>query len=457
MDHEIPGCKTRAVQFDFAMAQFLEGFAVAEFLAFQKLLESVPPSDEAFKHDYKHLSTKPGGSYGAEGAKLFYAIKERIIDNEKDKVEAVKELKALKALSSWRKQSGQAMRHIIGLARDLEETVFKSETHIYFVLDTYPNLQTLDEWQRATYVSGGPVRDLQATVDLMHQLLHAIEMLHTRSIGMAHRDTKPNNILVDYKTRDLWLCDFSIAKNGELITRPGHDLFQAPETLTGESVYTAKCDVWSAGVVWLWMLGGEKLQNGTLNFDAARNLTILARRDAKAYPLHPTIWSLLTKMFHEDPGNRPDARHLSNHPTINPLGGLAASSLPPVRTVVLVLGSTFGELDGELHCESMIKYLCEARIHRLHGGKKDTYLRASELKSNLTTCLEKLLSVEFDVMIYFHLLHGYEMNEGGDVAIRLNEEESFAFGPKLVGLKERVERADGWTAAIGEITILGYL
>ncbi|KAJ1622136.1 kinase-like domain-containing protein [Pavlovales sp. CCMP2436] len=297
-------------------------------------------------------------------------------------------------------------------------------------------------------------------------------MLHTRSIDMAHRDIKPNNILVDVETLDLWLCDFSMAKSGSLMTQsPGHDLFQAPETRTGASSYTAKCDVWSAGVVWLWMLGGEKLvmekrwrqQNGKLSFSAALNLTIRARSDANAEPLHSTIWPLLVQMFHEDPDKRPDARVLYDDPTINPLK--AEISLLPRRAVVLVLGSDF-HLQGEDHCETVIEYLryCsphlkeEARIHRLHGGKKGKNLRADELENNLTKCLdEDLLSVEFDVMIYFHSLHGYEINEGGDVAIVLNEKESFAFGPKLAGLKERVERADEWTTAIGEGTILGYL
>ena len=96
---------------------------------------------------------------------------------------------------------------------------------------------------------------------LSRQLLCGLGHLHRR--GIAHRDVKPANLLVDARCR-LKLCDLGLARR---LRRPapagpaprGGDArftdyvvtrwYRAPELLLGSRAYTLKVDTWAAGCV----------------------------------------------------------------------------------------------------------------------------------------------------------------------------------------------------------------
>jgi glycogen synthase kinase 3 beta len=88
----------------------------------------------------------------------------------------------------------------------------------------------------------------------MYQLLRALCYIH--SLGIAHRDIKPNNILVDTGTHTVKLADFGSAKR---LIRDGTGpmnasyicsrYYRAPELIFGRTDYTEKIDIWSAGCV----------------------------------------------------------------------------------------------------------------------------------------------------------------------------------------------------------------
>jgi serine/threonine protein kinase len=91
-------------------------------------------------------------------------------------------------------------------------------------------------------------------------LLEAIHFCHKKKI--AHRDVKPENILLTSKQSDtdIKLADFGCAK---LITSPnclrtfcGSFQYTAPELYTNENGYGEQCDLWSVGVVIYILLGG---------------------------------------------------------------------------------------------------------------------------------------------------------------------------------------------------------
>jgi serine/threonine protein kinase len=88
----------------------------------------------------------------------------------------------------------------------------------------------------------------------MYQILRALCYIH--SLGIAHRDIKPNNILLDTSTHEIKLADFGSAKR---LVRDGKGpinasyicsrYYRAPELIFGRTDYTEKIDIWSAGCV----------------------------------------------------------------------------------------------------------------------------------------------------------------------------------------------------------------
>ena len=90
----------------------------------------------------------------------------------------------------------------------------------------------------------------------MYQLCRAVSYLH--SLGIAHRDIKPQNILVDPDTQVLKLCDFGSAKkiksNDESVSYICSRYYRAPELLLGSTTYTKSVDIWSIGCVFAEIL-----------------------------------------------------------------------------------------------------------------------------------------------------------------------------------------------------------
>ena len=91
-----------------------------------------------------------------------------------------------------------------------------------------------------------------------YQLLKSINYINT--IGICHRDIKPQNVLVDPNTHLLKLCDFGSAKRlikGEPnIAYICSRYYRAPELICGATDYTTQVDVWSIGCVIAEMILG---------------------------------------------------------------------------------------------------------------------------------------------------------------------------------------------------------
>jgi serine/threonine protein kinase len=79
----------------------------------------------------------------------------------------------------------------------------------------------------------------QEVVFILKQLVQAIEYIHQQ--GICHRDLKPDNVLINPKTKEIKLTDFNISKRFEveedgtktrvtMRTRTGLDMWSAPET-----------------------------------------------------------------------------------------------------------------------------------------------------------------------------------------------------------------------------------
>jgi len=117
---------------------------------------------------------------------------------------------------------------------------------------------------------------------LVRSLLHAVEYIHDR--GVAHRDLKPQNLLLLTKDNDTFVKvgDFGFAKRvhtpQSLITRCGTPTYVAPEILKNHP-HDESADMWSLGVITYVILVGyppfmeedqrtlfRKIRNGEYHF-----------------------------------------------------------------------------------------------------------------------------------------------------------------------------------------------
>jgi calcium-dependent protein kinase len=137
-------------------------------------------------------------------------------------------------------------------------SVYESSAYMYFVMELclgghlgnliarQPNKYLDEEWARK----------------LCQQILSAVSHLHSR--GIAHRDIKLQNILIDCVNNDkmaqIKLIDFGYGSrfvgNLPMKTKCGTPYTTAPEVIREN--YDERCDVWSCGVVLYIMLSGRR-------------------------------------------------------------------------------------------------------------------------------------------------------------------------------------------------------
>jgi len=171
------------------------------------------------------------------------------------------------------------------------------------------------------YVSGGELFQLLEQLAvfsemeaflLFHQLCSAIAYLHSK--GIAHRDLKLENILLD-KKHNVKLIDFGLSKYGEaarkMRTLCGTKYYLAPEIVRGES-YNHMCDVWSLGVILFTMC------SGFLPFDHDNEVTLMKAISLGVYKvpsfLAEDLRSLLKTILNSDQRSRIKVKRIMEHP-----------------------------------------------------------------------------------------------------------------------------------------------
>lgn len=162
------------------------------------------------------------------------------------------------------------------------DDVFENQDYLYIVME---------------YLSGGDFfsflekRKFRLSEDnarrISHQLAAALYYLH--SFGIAHRDMKPENILMVKPTddSDVKLVDFGLSKTfgpGETCKEPfGTLCYVAPEILLQRS-YDRSVDLWSLGVIMHLML------SGTLPFDSEDDREIARKTIYEEITLSHSNW-----------------------------------------------------------------------------------------------------------------------------------------------------------------------
>jgi tetratricopeptide (TPR) repeat protein len=268
-------------------------------------LESLPPSDIAYKEDLRTLLRHADGAGANEFLDILPDLKEAV-----ERARAAVSITALKpgaAVGPYviERELGSGGMGAVWLARRSDGLIkrpvalklphtgphgrhlaerFASERDILAEL-AHPNIARLydagfsDDGQpflALEYVAGAPLieycdqhrLDLQRRLRLFQQVLHAVQYAHSNLV--IHRDLKPSNVIVGNGRRAM-LLDFGIAKLIAIDPREEHGGTQAgaagaaaltpdyasPEQIAGQAVTTAS-DIYSLGVLLFELLTGER-------------------------------------------------------------------------------------------------------------------------------------------------------------------------------------------------------
>jgi len=140
------------------------------------------------------------------------------------------------------------------------------ETYLNLVMDFVPQTVYSVSRQYAKAKKAFPTLFMKLYT---YQLCRSLAYIH--SLGVCHRDIKPQNLLVDPESHMLKLCDFGSAKilvKGEPnVSYICSRYYRAPELIFGATDYTCCIDVWSAGCVLAELLLGVPLFPGESGVD----------------------------------------------------------------------------------------------------------------------------------------------------------------------------------------------
>lgn len=147
-------------------------------------------------------------------------------------------------------------------------------------------------------------RPLNLGKNVLIQILRALEYLD--SMSLIHRDVKPGNILYSWQpdgSLQYSLADFGLANwVDNSFTHCGTNLFRAPE-ISKDLEHTAKVDVWSLFVTYLWVANTGGFRVATKHLRECRSIWAEVRRACNAKGVSKTL-STIRDMGAEDPDER---------------------------------------------------------------------------------------------------------------------------------------------------------
>mgnify|MGYP002626745486 FL=1 len=194
-------------------------------------------------------------------------------------------------------------------------------TKLYTIIETKYIIYLIQE-----YVQGKELNDYlytkgklseQEACKFFHQIISGLSYLH--HIGIAHRDFKPENILLTNDNKILKIIDFGLGnmyKKGQLLkTGCGSPCYIPPEMIKEEGYNAEKSDIWSAGIILYLMLCGHLPfyeEDNQLMYDKIikgdYNVSNFLSEEAK---------DIIKKILEVDPKKRLSFEEIKEHPWFN--------------------------------------------------------------------------------------------------------------------------------------------
>ena len=189
--------------------------------------------------------------------------------------------------------------------------IVETKLTIYLIQENVPGKEFMEYLTKK-----GKLKEIEAC-KFFHQIISALEYMH--QCGVAHRDFKPENILITKDDTVLKIIDFglgNIYKNNQLLkTACGSPCYAPPEMIKEESYNGAKSDIWSSGIILYLMLCGK------LPFYHEQNEVMYEQILSGKFE-HPNFLSdnakdLLNKIIEVDPKKRLNFEEIKSHPWFN--------------------------------------------------------------------------------------------------------------------------------------------
>ena len=203
---------------------------------------------------------------------------------------------------------------------------FSDENHFYLILDYCKGGDLFTIIEKSKHF-----RETQIA-QIFKQIVSAVGYCHAR--GVAHRDLKPQNVLVTtfpfVKVADFGLCGYT-TEDTKMKTFCGSPYYSAPECLNNIKYDGQKSDVWSLGVILF------ELSTGTHPWNPS-NATQMIKQISKAQftiprGVNPALEDLIRSLLKVRPQDRLTCNQILAHPWMKlaPGGGRVTQTLPPLR------------------------------------------------------------------------------------------------------------------------------
>ena len=162
----------------------------------------------------------------------------------------------------------------------------------------------------------GKLKEIEAC-KFFHQIISGLEYIH--QCGIAHRDFKPENIIIKNDNTILKIIDFGLSnsyKNNQLLqTACGSPCYAPPEMIMEQKYNGALSDIWSSGIILYLMLCG-KLPFFHEENEIMYQQILSGKFDLPNY-LSDNAKDILSKILEIEPKKRLNFEEIKKHPWFN--------------------------------------------------------------------------------------------------------------------------------------------